>query len=117
MTINTDNVLSMNVPQASTKPTLTSANILLQYIDVFTGQEKFVQELHLEVDEVVHPVQIPTRKVPLIMKSPIKQELDRLEGLGIIKPVSVSTNWVSSMVAATKRNGTIRLCYDPKLLH
>ncbi|CAB3977602.1 Hypothetical predicted protein [Paramuricea clavata] len=93
MMVNTDNVLSMSVPQAWTKPTLTRADILSQYNDVFTG------------------------KVPLAMKSPIKQELDRLEGLDIIKPVSVLTNWVSSMVAATKRNGTIRLCLDPKPLN
>ena len=79
MTVNNDNVFSINAQPTCTKPPLTRDDILLQYNDVFTGQGKLVEELHLEVDAAVHPVKIPTRKVPLAMKDPIKQELDRLE--------------------------------------
>ncbi len=61
----TENVLSMNTPQGSIKPTLTRTDVLSQYNDVFEGQGKFADELHLEVDEMVHPIQISTRKVPL----------------------------------------------------
>ena len=36
---------------------------------------------------------------------------------GILVPVEVPTDWVSSMVGPSKRNGKIRLCIDPKPLN
>ena len=35
----------------------------------------------------------------------------------IIAPVTESTPWVSSMVAILKKNGTLRMCLDPKDLN
>lgn len=75
MSINTNNTLSMNVSQELAKSTLTRADILSEYKDVFTGQGKFVEELHLDVDEVVRPVQNSAKRVPIAIKVPIKQEL------------------------------------------
>ena len=35
----------------------------------------------------------------------------------IITKVDDPTNWISSLVVATKRNGKVRLCIDPKPLN
>ena len=63
------------------------------------------------------PVALPIKKVPFAMKEPLKQELDRLVKTGILIPVDVPTDWISSMVVVKKSNGKIRLCIDPKPLN
>ena len=47
------------------------------------------------------------------MKDRIVAELHRMTRLGVITPVQEPTEWVSAMVAATKQDGSIRLCIDP----
>ena len=59
----------------------------------------------------------PVRKVPFAVKDPLKQELERLVMTGILQPVDVPTNWISSMVVVKKSNGKIRLCIDRKPLN
>ena len=49
-----------------------------QYTDVFTGEGKLEGLLHLEIDKNVQAVQLPTRKVLIALREPLKQELDRL---------------------------------------
>ena len=51
------------------------------------------------------------------MKDSLKQELERLVKTGILLPVDVPTNWISSMVVFKKSNGKIRLCIAPKPLN
>lgn len=40
------------------------------------------------------------------------EELHRMTGLGVITPVLEPTEWVSTMVAAKKKDGSKRLCID-----
>lgn len=47
----------------------------------------------------------------------MREELCRLEKLGIIKPVNTQTDWVSAFVVTPKRSGDIRLCIDTKPLN
>ena len=88
-----------------------------QYTDVFTGEGKLEGLLHLEIDKNVQPVQLPTRKVPIALREPLKQELDRLSNIGVIRKVDTPTNWISALVVTTKKNGKVRLCIDPKPLN
>ena len=53
----------------------------------------------------------------IALKEPLKHKLDRLTDKDILKPVHAPTDWVSSLVVATKRIGKIRLCIDPKPLN
>lgn len=62
-------------------------------------------------------MKMPARKVPLAIKDKLKQELDRLEQLEIIKPVNTPTDWISSLVIAPTSIGRIRLCIDPRPLN
>ena len=61
--------------------------------------------------------QIPVRKVPIALKKPIKDEIDRLVKLDVLAKVDVPMDWISSMVTVKKSDGSIRLCIDPKPLN
>ena len=56
-----------------------------QYKDVFTGEGKLDGKLHLEIDKNVQPVQLPTWRMPIALREPLKQELDRLSNTGVIQ--------------------------------
>ena len=116
MTINSDNIMSvMTAAPAPTQP--HNNDIVAEFKDVSEGEGKLEGQLHLEVYNSVSPVALPVRKTPIALKEPLKCELDRLTDKGILQLVHAPTDWVSSMVVATKRNGKIRLCIDPKPLN
>ena len=116
MTINSDNIMSvMTAAPAPAQP--HNNDIVAEFKGVFEGDGKLEGQLHFEVDTSVSPVALPVRKTPIALKEPLKRELDRLTDKGILQPVHAPTDWVSSMVVATKRNGKIRLCVDPKPLN
>ena len=69
------------------------------------------------MDESVKPNIAPTRRIPTALKDKFKQELDRLEELGVIAKVEKPTPWVSNVVVATKKSGDLRICIDPKPLN
>lgn len=109
--INTDNIMSLS-NEIPTQPDLVS-----KFGDVFSGEGKLKGKLYLEIDKSVTPVALPVRKGPFAVKEPLKQELERLVKIGILQPVDVPTDWISSMVVIKKSNGKIRLCIDPKPLN
>ena len=41
-------------------------------------------KLHLEVNESVPPVFMPSRRVPVALKGKFKEEIDRLIGVGVL---------------------------------
>ncbi|KAK5875661.1 hypothetical protein CesoFtcFv8_026720 [Champsocephalus esox] len=55
---------------------------------------------------------------PVAMKDRVKAELDKMQELGAIIPVSEPTDWVSSMVATSKKDKQeIRICINPRDLN
>ena len=94
-------------------------DFILQYNDVFTGEGKLEGQLHLEIDKNVQPVKlhVPTRRVPIALREPLKQELDRLSNIGVIQKVDTPTDCISALVVTTKKNGKVRLCIEPKPLN
>ena len=41
-----------------------------------------------------------------------KEELDRMESMGVISKVNDPTPWCAGMVVVPKKNGTVRICVD-----
>lgn len=57
------------------------------------------------------------RRIPFPIVNKVKEELDRMEGSGIIKAIANPTEWCAPMVPVIKRNGDIRICVDFKKLN
>ena len=77
----------------------------------------FEGEVKLQVTPEVKPVQLPPRAVPLSVMSKLKEELDKMENEGIIRPCPETTDWVHNLVIVSKKNGDMRLCLDPRNLN
>lgn len=71
----------------------------------------------LQIRDDVSPRALSCRRIPLALKSKVKEQLDTLVSRGILDPVSKPTAWVSQMAIVEKKNGDIRLCIDPQLLN
>lgn len=92
---------------------------LEEFADLFDDKlGKLPVKYKMTLDPSVPPVIRPPRRVPKPMEGAVKDELKRMTKLGVIEPVEEATEWVSSMVATNKKNGSeIRLCIDPKDLN
>ena len=54
-----------------------------------------------------------TRRIPTALREPLRDELKRLEALGVIEQVDGPTHWTSALVVVHKTNGALRICIDP----
>lgn len=106
----------VHVVQTLSEIGLSEEEIRTKYADVFQGIGELGEPLHLEVDEMIIPVQIPPRRIPDALKIPLKDHLAELEQQGVIEKVTQATDWVSAIVV-TKSNGKIRLHLDPQPLN
>lgn len=79
------------------------------FSDSLGSFNKYTIKLHLKPD--VKPIFLKARPVPYALKEKIDKELDRLLGLGILKPVEHS-EYASPVVPVLKKDGSIRLCAD-----
>ena len=95
------------------------ARILEEYGDCFRGIGCFKGEYTITLDKSIPPVAHAPRKVPAALEDQLKSELNRLEQAGVLSKVTEDepTDWVNSLVCATKPNGKLRLCLDPKDLN
>ena len=57
------------------------------------------------------------KRLPVELKDSVKQELDRLVKAGVLAPVDEPTDWVDQMAIATKKDGSLRICIDPRHLN
>lgn len=64
--------------------------------------------------DIVIPVALPARGVPLALRVALRCELDRLVQLEVIAAVDELAEWVSQIVVATEKSEAIRLYIDMK---
>ncbi|KAI4879140.1 hypothetical protein NFI96_009335 [Prochilodus magdalenae] len=88
---------------------------LSEYKDVFDCNTigKLPMVYHMHLDNSIHPTICAPRQIPIAMKDDVVKELERMTRLGVIAPMEEATEWVSAMVAARKKDGSVRLCIDP----
>lgn len=67
---------------------------------------------YMRLDESVAPTVCSPKKVPIATMENVMAELERMTKLGIITPETDATEWVSAMVTAKKKDGSIRKCVD-----
>ena len=59
----------------------------------------------------------PPRKVPLTILPKLKETLDCFETAGVVSRLDHPTKCVNSLVIVEKKDGSLRLCLDPKDLN
>ena len=91
---------------------------LCEYADTFTGLGCITDvNHHIKIDPTYKPVIHPPRKIPVTIRKKVKDELARMEQLGVIERIHEPTDWVNSMVTVMKPNGKLRICIDPRDLN
>ena len=95
---------------------LTKQDVLEEYKDVFMGLGKF-EPYHIAIENGAEPVIHPPRRVSHGLHDRLKEKLDQMERDEIIAKVDKPTNWVNSLVIVEKKDGSLRLCLDPKDLN
>lgn len=95
----------------------TKDELVKQYPEVFQGLGEFPGEHHIYLDPEVPPVVHGCRKIPLAIMDRLKETLDQLVLTDVIVPVIEPTKWVNNLVVTEKKNGSLRLCLDPRELN
>ena len=109
----------MNLIQRVDKIKLTTTESIVQeYSDVFDNKTLGCLPVQhtINLKEGAKPVVHAPRKIAVAVRNKVKEELDRMQHLGVIDPVEEPTDWVSSMVTITKP-GKTRICLDPRDLN
>ena len=104
-------------PQSS-KP-LTKDYLLNEHKDVFTGIGQFPGEpYHIQLVPNSETVINPPRSVSVHLQDEFKQELQKMEDMGIISHVTEPTEWVNAFVIVKKGEGKgLRICLDLRELN
>ena len=105
----------------STAAVASKETLLSEFADVFDGRVTSMKDetfkIHLEPNAVPFSVTTP-RRIPLPLMNNLRKELQNLQDLGIIRPVTEPTPWCAAIVVAPKKDpGQIRLCVDFRALN
>lgn len=73
-------------------------------------------DIKLKGDTTPHALYAP-RSIPIPLQNQVKEELERMQKLGVIRKVSEPTPWCSGMVVVPKKSGKVRICVDLKPLN
>ena len=94
------------------------ASVMEKYPSLFTGLGNMGEEYEIQLKPSAKPYSIFTpRNVPLPLRDKVREELTRMESLGVISKVDTPTPWCAGMVVVPKKSGAIRVCVDLKPLN
>jgi len=78
------------------------------YPTVFQGLGNLGEEYTIKTKPGAKPYALFTpQNIPLPLRPKVKQELDRMESIGVISKVDEPTKWCAGMVAVPKKSGAI----------
>ena len=111
---NGDTPIKVNTVQKS----LTLDFIRSKHSEVFDGSlGEFPDCYKIQLTEDAQPRVNAPRRIPHSMMLPLKNRLDDMRKRNVIEPVDHPTDWVNSMVATEKKDGSLRICLDPRHLN
>ena len=87
------------------------------YCDAFEGLGKFPGQYSISRSEGASGFVEPMHRVPHKLVEPLKSKLADMESQGMIEKVEYPIDFVNNLVITHKKNGSIRICLDPKLLN
>ena len=91
-----------------------TTKIKSKYPGLWRGLGDTGQEYTIKMKENAKPFALSApRRVPLPYQNKVKEELERLQNLGVIRPVTSPTEWCAPIVVVPKANSeAVRLCVD-----
>ncbi|KAK2714991.1 hypothetical protein QYM36_009849 [Artemia franciscana] len=92
---------------------LVIQKLLNEFSDVFESIGTLPGTCKIYLKEGAIPTIQPPKWVPFAPQAKFKEELDRLESLGVIEKVTKPTQRVNSLVLVRKADGSLRICLDP----
>lgn len=93
--------------------TFSSEAVIERFPQLFRGLGKLNGEYEIKLKPEAKPYSLSTpRRIPLPLMSKVKQELKRMEDLGVISKVEQPTDWCAGMVPVPKPNSEVRICVD-----
>jgi len=114
------------------KPDTTGAAVFAVEIMPYTSKEQLLKlhpmvfsqgvgklegHYHIRLSPDAVPTQHCPRRVPAALRERLQGTLEDLVKEHIITPVTEPTPWINSMVVVPKKNGTLRICLDPRDLN
>ena len=84
------------------------------YPDQFDKIGNLPGEVQLHLNENVQLYIATPRKCSIHMLDNIKSKLGRMEQSGVIRKVTEHTDWISNVGFTERRDGSIRVCLDPR---
>ena len=112
-----NNVVAAPKIESAVSENVTKDPVLSPFADVFQGIGCLPGEYSIELNKDVQPVVHPPRRVPVPKKEAMKTELDKMVADKIVALVTKPTDWVSSVLVVPKKDGSVRICLDPKDLN
>ena len=85
---------------------------------VFSGLGNLGDDYIVKLKEGAVPYALFTpRNVPIPLREKVREELTRMENMGVISKIEQPTSWCAGMVVVPKRSGAVRICVDLKPLN
>ena len=84
-----------------------------EFPSLFNGLGRMTGEYTIRLRDDAKPFVLTTpRRVAVPLQQKVKEELQRMESLGVIERVTQPTDWCAGMVVVPKTNGDVRICVD-----
>ena len=116
--VQNENIVQVHSSAEVSSTTLTKELVLSQFADLFDDKLGQLEgAVKLEVDPDITPVKMPLRRCPVALRDKLKAELERLESIGVLERVETASDWISCVVTETKKDGSLRICVDPRPLN
>ncbi|UYV70538.1 hypothetical protein LAZ67_7003442, partial [Cordylochernes scorpioides] len=96
---------------------VTLTGLLDEYKDVFKGNGHLSYMYDIKISDKAEPKISPARRLPRALLQPVKEELFKMEEVGIIEKIEEPTVWAHLMVVVKKPSGKYRICIDPRELN
>ena len=114
----TINEIHRSISEKGARPPIQSVRDLQQaFPKQFDRIGSFKGEATLHLKDDATPSIDPPRKCSVHVQQKLEKELDQMEKNGVIKKVDHHTDWCNSLTTALKKDGSLRICLDPRKLN